>query len=77
MAVGAYVMIRTTPGTGYTVAKALKKIKGVSSVHSVTGPVDAIAMVEASDFKALGDLVVNKLQKIEGVRSTITCVIAE
>ncbi len=54
-----------------------QKIDGVRSVSVVTGPHDVIAVVETADAKALGDLLITKLQKIEGIASTITDVVID
>lgn len=37
------------------------------------GPHDVIAVVETTDAKALSDLLITKLQKIDGIARTISC----
>jgi DNA-binding Lrp family transcriptional regulator len=49
-----------------------QKIDGVKSVSLVTGPRDVIVMAETPDASALGELLISKLQKIEGVAGTMT-----
>ena len=62
-------------GLGENVIEALSAIKGVKSVHSVTGPYDVIAFVEVPDTDALGELVITKIQLIDGIDYTLTCVV--
>lgn len=77
MAVKAYVLIEAVPGASRDVAARAQKIDGVKSVSVVTGPHDVIAVVETTDAKALGDLLITKLQKIEGIARTITDVVID
>ena len=75
MAISAYVFIRTSPGRAKDVAKAISGIEGVKSAHAVTGRFDVIALIEAPDMAALGDLVLSKIHGVEGVSSSETAVI--
>lgn len=77
MAVKAYVLIEATPGASKDVAAEAGKIAGVQSVSVVTGPHDVIAVVEAADAKTLGDLLITKLQKIQGIAGTMTDVVID
>src|SRR2546429_8848590 len=71
----SYVLIQLAPGTTKTAAKAISKIKGVKMAHAVTGPFDVIAFVEVPDLTTLSDLVLEKIQKVEGVEKTQTAVV--
>ncbi len=75
--VTAYVLISAEPGKATDIVKGISKIQGVKMVNAVTGPYDAIAYIEATNFSAIGDLIVAKIQKIEGVSRTLTCVTVE
>jgi len=55
----------------------IKGIKGVKTVHLVTGPYDVIAYVEAPDLKSLGELIVKKIQATGSVARTLTCITVE
>ncbi len=55
----------------------MQKIDGVKSVSVVTGPHDVIAYVETTDPKALGDLLISKVQKIDGIAGTLTDVVID
>ena len=71
----AYILVKTKAGKSFEVLKAVKKIKEVKSAESVAGPLDLILKVTAEDLKKIGEVVVNKVQQVEGIRTTITCLI--
>jgi DNA-binding Lrp family transcriptional regulator len=71
----AYVLIEAAPKKALTAQGKLAKIAGVKSAHLVTGPYDIIAFVEAKDPGAIGKLVMSKIQAVDGVGKTITCVV--
>ena len=48
---------------------------GISAADAITGEYDVIAVCEAPDVNAIGQLIVEKIQKIEGVFKTITCLV--
>lgn len=75
--VGAYILITAEPGKAGSVVRGIVAISGVKSVSAVTGPYDAIAEVEVSDFNAIGNLIVSQIQKIDGVSRTLTCIRVE
>ena len=69
----AYVLIETAVGRNKEVATALKKLKGIKSVDSVTGPYDVIAILEGESLNDIGDLVTGKIHPIAGISRTVTC----
>ncbi|MDY6918060.1 MAG: Lrp/AsnC ligand binding domain-containing protein [Chloroflexota bacterium] len=75
MGAKAYVLIEVAVAktTVKEVIGALDKVKGVTSVEAVTGPYDVIAVVEARDVNALGDLVTAHVHTISGIDRTVTC----
>ena len=77
MALKAFVLIESEPGKSRDIAVQLKKIDGVHSVATVTGPHDVIAYVETADSRALGDLLIGKIQKIDGIAGTLTDVVID
>jgi DNA-binding Lrp family transcriptional regulator len=64
-----------SPGTAEKAADANSKIDGVKMAHAVTGPFDVIAFAEVTDLNALSDLVLAKIQGIEGGKKTLTAVV--
>lgn len=73
MAAKAFVLIETAVGKTKDVIGVLQKIDGIKSVDAVTGPYDIIAIVEAEDLNAVGNLVTVKVHPIDGVNRTVTC----
>lgn len=77
MAVEAYVFIECEHAKSREVLDKILKIGGVKEARIVTGPYDLIALVAASNFKVLGDVVISKMQSIPNVKRTLTNVIIE
>lgn len=75
MSVKAYILANVEVGMGEGVIEALSEIEGVKSAHNVTGPYEVIAFVEVPDTAALGELVINEIQLIDGIEYTLTCVV--
>jgi DNA-binding Lrp family transcriptional regulator len=55
------------------VAKRLQNTKGVTVADAITGEYDVIARIEGEDVNAIGGVIVEAVQKIEGVFKTVTC----
>lgn len=77
MSVEAYVFIECEHAKSKEVLDKLMKIGGVKDARIVTGPYDLIALVAASNFKVLGEVVMSKIQQISEVKRTLTNVIIE
>lgn len=73
--VQAYVFIQAAMGKPSAVAEALRQLPEVKSAVVVTGPYDVIALVEAEDLPALGRVITEKIQTIEGVERTLTSLV--
>lgn len=73
MATKAYILIETSVGKSREVAGKLHNLHGVQTVDTVTGPYDIIAIVEAKDLNAVGDLVTSQVHTINGIVRTVTC----
>lgn len=69
----AYILIETSVGKSREVAEKLKSLDGVMSVDAVTGPFDIIAVVDAPDLNAVGNLVTSQIHTINGLTRTTTC----
>ena len=70
--VNAYILIQTVVSAAQ-VATEIREISGVQSADDVSGPYDVIARVSAPDMDTLGQLVVSKIQAVEGITRTLTC----
>jgi uncharacterized protein with GYD domain len=73
----AYILIEALPGKGIDLMNIIKEIQGVKTVHLVTGPYDVIAFAEADDLKALGEMIVKRIQATGFVARTLTCITVE
>ncbi len=71
----AYVLINASPGRALEVAKKMHGQTGIAAADAITGEYDVIAVCEAADVSAIGQLIVDKIQKIDGVFKTITCLV--
>ncbi len=73
MATRVYILIETAVGQTSAVADALKEIPMMKAADTVTGPFDIIAVAEADDLPAIGDLISDGMPSIPGIVKTITC----
>lgn len=69
----AYVLVRIETGKARKIYDELLNIKGIQNVDAVSGPYDFIITVQAPDFNAIGNLVVNNIHTIKGISETVTC----
>jgi DNA-binding Lrp family transcriptional regulator len=68
----AFVLAKCELGRVSEVAKAIIEIDGVSEVHSITGEHDLLVKLYAEDYDHFGDLITQRLQKVPGLRETVT-----
>ena len=71
----ADVLINALPGRALEVVEKIRSVPGVTAADAITGQYDVIASFEARDFAVLGSAVVDKIQKLDGVRRTVTCLV--
>jgi len=70
--VRAYILIQTAVNAGH-VAQEIRGIDGVEAAEDVSGPYDVIVRTSAPDMDSLGQLVVARIQSVEGITRTLTC----
>lgn len=75
MSVEAYIFIECTSGKTKDALSEVNDIKGVKTAHAVTGQYDIIAFAEAKDLHDLGDIIVTRIQNVQGVLRTITSMV--
>ncbi len=73
--VKAYVLISVSAGRALEVATEVRTVPGVTVADAITGEYDVMAIFEAKDISVIGSLILDRIQKIEGVRKTVTCVV--
>ena len=71
--VQAYILIQTEVGRAAEVAREIVRIEGVEQAEDVTGPYDVIVRAEAHNIDELGQLVVARVQAVDGITRTLTC----
>jgi DNA-binding Lrp family transcriptional regulator len=71
--VHAYILIQTEVGKAAAVASQIADIQGVKTAEDVTGPYDVIVVAEAENVDQLGQLVVARVQNVDGITRTLTC----
>ena len=71
--VTAYILVQTEVGKAAQVAKDIVDITGVQQAQAVTGPYDVIVRAEARNIDELGQLVVARVQAVDGITRTLTC----
>ena len=71
----AYVLVESEVGKVAHVARALSGLEGVQLAEDITGPYDVIARVQAPGLDQLGRLVASRIQVVDGVTRTLTCMV--
>ena len=71
----AYVLIQTEVGKVAHVAQALSDLDGVQMAEDLAGPYDVIAKIQAPGLDQLGRLVVSRIQVVDGVTRTLSCMV--
>lgn len=72
--VRAHVMVTCAPRHAGNVGAALKKLREVRALHSVSGPFDLIAIVAARTVAGL-DRVIDEIGTLDGVERTTSSII--
>jgi DNA-binding Lrp family transcriptional regulator len=70
--VTAFVLIHVSPLRESEVGEKLSKIPEVVELHSLFGKYDIIAKIEAKDYERIGEVVIHKIRKIDGITYTST-----
>jgi len=73
----AIVLLTFEPMMEEEALEDLKKIEGVLEVHFLYGPYDAFVKIRAGDSQSIYDIVVDKIRSVNGIKSTMTCFIAD
>jgi DNA-binding Lrp family transcriptional regulator len=75
----AYVEISVAPGKTKTILRELRRIHYVKEVSAVTGHCDIIASVDVVDVETLSNILLERIQSLDGITrtETLVCVPAE
>ena len=71
----AYVLVESEVSKVAHVAQAITDLDGVQLAEDLAGPYDVIAKVQAPGLDELGRLVVFRIQILDGVTRTLTCMV--
>ena len=69
-----YLLVETDVGRLEEVAKRVRTIPTVVEVQGVTGPFDLIVKLQAPHINQALDVVMNKIRRVPGIKSTETLV---
>ena len=73
----AFVVITTEPGKSREIARQVASLPGVRVADAGWGSRDVLAVIEFRESRALNKLVIDKIQRLEGVRETSTHIAIE
>ncbi len=68
----AFVLIDVESGRVPDVVTELNKLPQVTEVYSIAGAHDILAKLKFADIRSLGELIPKKIQRIGGIRQTVT-----
>lgn len=71
--VRSFVLIQADPGAIGRIVTAARRVQGVTDAAAIAGPYDAILECEAGTLDELARMVVSHVQRLPGVRRTLTC----
>ena len=81
MTTRAYILIEAAVGKAKPVAEGVAGMSfpnaRVVSVDAVTGPYDAIALLEGDDLDRLGTAITDGIQQVDGVQRTTACLVVK
>lgn len=73
----AYILITVQPGKVRDVVATISELNGVRRADACWGMPDVFAYVETPSEKSLNHLVIDEIQKVDGVERTETHIVAE
>jgi DNA-binding Lrp family transcriptional regulator len=67
-----FVLMHVSPLHEYEVFNTLSKLPEAVELHPLFGEYDLIAKIEAKDYESIGEIIINKINLIEGITDTKT-----
>lgn len=71
----AYVLVNVAAGQALKLAEQVRQVPGIVDADVITGEYDLVVTCEADDIVSLGALLVDRVQRLEGVFKTTTCLV--
>lgn len=69
-----YLLVETDVGMLEDVARRIRAVNNVVEVQGVTGPFDLIVKVQAEHINTALDVVMTRIRRVPGIKSTETLV---
>jgi DNA-binding Lrp family transcriptional regulator len=69
-----YLLVETEVGMLEDVARRIRAVTNVVEVQGVTGPFDLIVKVQAEHINTALDVVMSRIRRVPGIKSTETLV---
>ena len=73
----AYLIVTTEPGKARELARQIASLPGVRMADACWGSRDIFAVIEVKESRELNKLVMDKIQRLDGVRETNTHIAIE
>ncbi|MCY3411960.1 MAG: Lrp/AsnC ligand binding domain-containing protein [Candidatus Heimdallarchaeota archaeon] len=73
--ISAYILIDVKKGHTVKVVELLKQVDEIELLSVVTGEYDIIIRIKVQELDELFDIMVNKIDSIEGVNETVTSIV--
>jgi DNA-binding Lrp family transcriptional regulator len=73
LVVSAYILLNTEVGKARDVAQECTGIEGVLKADATSGPYDVVVLAQARSVDELGQIVLAKIQLVDGITRTLTC----
>ncbi len=74
MAIKAYILVVTDPGSTKRVFDVLSKVEGVEEIHEVMGPYDIVVELAVPGLVDVPPILSSQIRTIEGIQSTTSLV---
>ncbi len=74
---GVIILVTVEPTKDILVRDQLRKLNNVTEAHLLYGPYDVYAKAEARTSEELENLVFEEIRTIKGIKSTMTCFLAD
>ena len=73
----AFVCITTEPASMVEVLKEIRAVEGVEEAQMVYGIYNVVAKVKAETMDELKQIIIEHIQRIDKVRTTLTMIVVE
>jgi DNA-binding Lrp family transcriptional regulator len=68
----AFVLIQSEVGKTRELVQKIRGISGVAEAYLVAGPYDILVKLQSERFETVAETVTERIQRLEGVRNTLT-----